>query len=436
MRLLSLFVFLVLLLWSSVCHAVDCRSSYIYSDQFCKDRCLTCSSTMTYDRFLGECRCGNAVARPNPATYDPNCEAVLYTLQSVVCDVYDFSPYFMKCYRCKSGYALADPASPSTAIAFSDLCVPSILHCKRHTASYTCEQCGSGSTLSNDSKACVTPIPNCVSQRADGTCIECSSGYVPAFNFFGCAAPKPNCETYFPEGTCQSCISGYAPTFDGGACVTTIANCGTYNTDGTCRSCNNGYSLTYDNKGCVPSLPSCGTYNTDGSCRECAVDYSFSTNGERCVECRMRNCKSCDVSNVCVHCDDGFGVSDSGTCVVCVDTNCKRCTDNGNTCLEYVKDAGKKGSGVPWWVYFSVVVAAILIIGWIVYFIVALCTFDAIEDLRSTSKYWQYHPAPGTSEGSAEETRQGRTSAREGSESDSESASVSVSSDDSGYSSN
>ncbi|CAD2221537.1 hypothetical protein AGDE_15510 [Angomonas deanei] len=357
---------------------------------------------MTYDRFLGECHCGDAVARPNPATYDPNCEAVLYTLQSVVCDVFDFSPYFMKCYRCKSGYALADPASPSTAIAFSDLCVPSILHCKRHTASYTCEQCGSGSTLSNDSKACVTPIPNCVSQRADGTCIECSSGYVPAF--------------------------------DGGACVTAIANCGTYNTDGTCRSCSKGYSFTYD-KICVRTITGCGAYNTDGSCRECAVDYSFSTNGERCVECRMRNCKSCDVSNVCAHCDDGFGVSDSGTCVACVDANCKRCTDNGNTCAEYLVAEDKKGNGLPWWAYLCIVVGAILIIGLIAYFIVALCKSNRSEDLLTTSMYWQY-PAADTAEGNAREWKQRRTSAREGGASDCDSTGVSVFSDDSGYSSN
>lgn len=240
-------------------------------------------------------------------------------------------------------------------------------------ATVICDEClesGYVQDTNSDAGDCIACESNCqqcsLNEDLSTTCKVCYSyvglairGYFLKTEDKSCKSCPSNCEkcTDDGEGTglCNSCFDtdskSYLPlvdeddsTNDNTKCVLCPSECSActgveFSTGvATCTECVDGLGNYVDNGECVSCDDNCLTCDADGLCVDCDIGYRLDDSGA-CEECPAF-CDACTPDEtsgelLCDECEESYGVKEYDTCDVCTVSNCKTCSrasDGSMTC--------------------------------------------------------------------------------------------------------
>ena len=193
----------------------------------------------------------------------------------------------------------------------------------------------------NNGTCSLSTQQNCRILTIGGNCAACNPGYYLDQTTFRCVVVAnaniiANCLYYTATQTCSLCNTGrYISSGQCVAATTIVSDCNYYSENGKCAQCNTGFIFQHTLDVCVkiPNNLNCLTY-THVNCTTCSTGFIYNRNNHALVYssdtgsynllrhlieastlwgglsvCRpieAQNCKSQNVFNECVSCNDGF----------------------------------------------------------------------------------------------------------------------------------
>ncbi len=229
------------------------------------------------------------------------------------------------CSECKTGYYNNTHTNCTDACPNND----GSKHCSNpaHTvcnisggSTISCTACDSHyyntAGTSTCTQACSNLIQTDINHCANASNATCSDN--------GSNLNCNSCESNIYTGdACDQCASSYYKKYTSYSVSTTprAFNC--------VNNCGDGYYANSSTQECLKCTSPCTKCVDNASkCTACGSNYLLTNNS--CQACSSTNCASCDGSNQCVGCKDGYY---GNTCATQCVTNCKTCASD-STCSE------------------------------------------------------------------------------------------------------